>query len=74
MIKTFNLRFFENSRDLFFFAKKSSLPTTREFDKPALLKESKKPLLRKGLSYDSDWARTSDLYPVKDETRILTNL
>ncbi len=27
--------------------------------------KSKKPLLRKGLSYDSDWARTSDLYPVK---------
>ncbi|MGE9753680.1 hypothetical protein ACQP3R_12345 [Bacillus inaquosorum] len=25
----------------------NSLPTTREFDKPALLKESKKPLLRK---------------------------
>lgn len=36
-----------------------------EFDKPPLLKQSKKPLLRKGLSYDSDWARTSDLYPVK---------
>ncbi|WP_459380430.1 hypothetical protein, partial [Bacillus atrophaeus] len=42
----------------------NSLPTTCEFDKPALLKESKKPLLCKGLSYDSDWARTSDLYPV----------
>lgn len=43
----------------------NSSPTTREFDEPALLKQSKKPLLRKGLSYDSDWARTSDLYPVK---------
>lgn len=48
-----------------FEAKKSSSPTTCEFDKPALLKENKKPLLCKGLSYDSDWARTSDLYPVK---------
>ncbi|PRS04358.1 hypothetical protein C6W26_12130 [Bacillus halotolerans] len=74
MIKTFNLRSLENLRDLFYFAKKSSLPTTCEFDKQALLKQSKKPLRSKGLSYDSDWARTSDLYPVKDETRILTNL
>lgn len=33
--------------------------------KPTTPIKSKKPLLRKGLSYDSDWARTSDLYPVK---------
>ncbi len=43
----------------------NSSPTTHEFDEPALLTQNKKPLLRKGLSYDSDWARTSDLYPVK---------
>ncbi len=48
-----------------FRAKKSSSPTTCEFDKPALLRESKKPLRSKGFVYDSDWARTSDLYPVK---------
>ena len=27
--------------------------------------KTKKPLLGKGLNDDSDWARTSDLYPVK---------
>ncbi|WP_414627012.1 contact-dependent growth inhibition system immunity protein [Bacillus amyloliquefaciens] len=27
--------------------------------------DSKKPLLRKGFGYDSDWTRTSDLYAVK---------
>ena len=30
-----------------------------------LLSTNKKPLLGKGLNDDSDWARTSDLYPVK---------
>ena len=30
-----------------------------------LLPTIKKPLLGKGFNDDSDWARTSDLYPVK---------
>lgn len=51
-------------KTLCLFGEKSS-PTTREFDKPALLKQSKKPFAHKGLSYNSDWARTSDRYPVK---------
>nr|WP_284929827.1 hypothetical protein [Bacillus subtilis] len=54
----------ENFKNLMFVWREKS-PTTREFDKPALLKQSKKPLLHKGLSYNSDWARTSDRYPVK---------